>query len=153
MTRTFPIAMLLLAACGSKETTTTAAPAEAAAEAPISSDVVPADKASQAFAERLFKTTLSDFRPIDSTGADFIYNSFSLKPDGNFDAKGVVIIADETMECAETGTWSMDPAESNDTASVSWTVDKTNCAGREAGAEHRILLTIDKSGEYTYSFR
>jgi len=147
------IVLLLLAACGSKETTTTAAPAEAAENTPAASDVVPDDKASQAFAERLFATTLTNFRPIDSSGADFRYNSFQLKPDGSWNADGVVEIADESMECVESGTWSMDPAETNDTASVGWVVDKTNCAGRESGTEHRIRLTIDKGGEYEYSFR
>ncbi|MCB9793302.1 MAG: hypothetical protein H6741_11305 [Alphaproteobacteria bacterium] len=154
MTRLTTLALVLLAACGSKETSNTAAPAEAASDAPaVSSDVVPADKASQAFAEKLFALTITDFRPIDSSGADFIYKTFQLKPDGQWNASGVVEIAGETMECRETGPWTMDPAESNETANVTWTIDETNCAGRESGTEHRIQLTIRKGGEYEVSFR
>ncbi|MCB9763116.1 MAG: hypothetical protein H6739_25170 [Alphaproteobacteria bacterium] len=152
-----PLVLVFLAiACGPKEPTSTAAAAEGteeAAPAEVSSDAVPGDKNSQEFAQKLLALKITDFRPIDSDGAEFIYNTLTFSPDGTWAATGAVSIMDETMECRESGDWSMDAAESADTAAVGWTVAETNCAGRESGAEQRILLTIKKGGEYEVSFR
>lgn len=150
MSRTFSLA-LLLAACGPKETTTTSAVTEATAA--DSANVAPPDAASQAFAKKLFETEFTNFHPVDGAGAELVYSSFSFRPDGTWSAKGSVTVADESMDCGESGQWTMEPAESEDRASLSWKIANTNCAGREAGTEMRFLLTLKKAGEYEYSFR
>lgn len=150
MSRTIALA-LLLAACGPKETTTTSAVAEAAPT--DSANVAPPDAASQAFAKKLFATEFTSFHPVDGAGAELIYNSFAFRPDGSWSAKGSVTVADESMDCSESGQWTMEPAESEDAASISWKINNTNCAGREVGTEMRFRLTLKKAGEYEYSFR
>lgn len=145
------IAPLLLAACGDKEPTSTAAPAEAAEAAPTN---VPGDKASQDFAAKLFSANLGNFRPVDAaSGATLVYDSFTFKPDGTWAANGKVTAADEAMECMEHGTWTLDAAEDANTAPMTWTLAKTNCAGREPGTEARVRLTLLKDGQYKVDFR
>ena len=146
LSRSLPLVLAFaLVACGEKEPTTTAAPAEAAS---TKSDKVPSDPSSEKFGEKLFKLEITSFRPIDGGGASLIYDRLTFAPDGTWTATGSVTAADEKMECVETGDWTMDPAEDEDTASMTWTINKTNCAGREpqgqprrhqrcAGAAHR----------------
>jgi hypothetical protein len=57
------------------------------------------------------------------------------------------------MECVETGDWTMDPAEDEDTASMTWTINKTNCAGREVGTVQRVRMTLLKDGSFKVEFR
>jgi len=135
--------------CGNKGETTTAAPSE---NAPKASDSVPDDKASQEFGERLMDADLVRFKPVEGDDVELVYSSFTFNPDGTWAASGAVEIMDETMECVEGGTWSMDPAESESTASMTWVIDKTNCAGREP-TEQRVRLTLEKNGEYQVNFR
>lgn len=145
------IAALLLAACGEKEPTTTAAPAEAAQ---VANSNVPGDKASQEFAEKLFAANLGNFRPVDAaSGATLVYDSFTFRTDGTWTATGKVTAIDEAMECHEDGTWVLDAAEDANTAPMLWTVVKTNCAGRESGTETRVRLTLLKDGQYKVDFR
>lgn len=143
---------VLLLGCGPKESTSTSAAAEATESAPSSANV-PSDKASQAFSEKLFSLELSDFRPIDSDGAELKWSKATFSPDGTWSADGAVSIMDETMECKEGGEWTMDPAEDASTAGMTWALQETNCAGREVGQDLRVLLTIEKGGEYSVDFR
>lgn len=144
------MALATLVACGEKEESSTSAVEEATESA---STVVPADKVSQAYGKRLFSAEITRFKPVDGGGADFVYDDLTFKPDGSWSANGKVTIADESMECKEMGTWTMDPAESESQATLSWTVDKTNCAGREDGTTLRAMLILDKDGSYTVKMR
>ena len=145
------LAIALALACGEKAETETAAPAEAAAP---SSDLVPADKNSQAFADKLFDLDVKRFKPVDAAGgASLVYSSLTFKPDGSWQALGEVSVADESMPCQETGTWTMDPATSKDTAQMTWSMSKTSCAGREAPLDLRLEVTILDSGSIKVKFR
>ncbi|MCP4803715.1 MAG: hypothetical protein GY913_14965 [Proteobacteria bacterium] len=139
-----------LTACGEKEETSTAAADEAATP---SSDVVPDDKASQQFAKKLYDLDIKRFRPVEGDGIKLEYDSFSFSPDGSWFATGAVSVADETMECKERGTWTMETAVDSDTADMGWTVEDTSCAGREAGAEQRLQMTILDNGQFKVKFR
>ena len=151
LSRSLPLVLAFaLVACGEKEPTTTAAPAEAAS---TKSDKVPSDPSSEKFGEKLFKLEITSFRPIDGGGASLIYDRLTFAPDGTWTATGSVTAADEKMECVETGDWTMDPAEDDDTASMTWTINKTNCAGREVGTVQRVRMTLLKDGSFKVEFR
>ena len=61
---------------------------------------------------------------------------------------GRVEIMDEYVDCEESGTWTMDPADSESTASMTWQLEKTSCPGREGGKEIRVKITIERDGSY-----
>ena len=119
--------------------------AEAKAPAAAKPDV-PDDANSRKYAEKLLEANITDFSPSDGAGAKFEYSTLSFAGDNTWSADAYVEIADERMECVEGGKWSMEPAESATQATVSWTVDATDCPGRESGSEIRAVLNITKSG-------
>ena len=145
--RLFLLATLAIG-CGDKADTATAAPDAA----PAKSEFIPDDKLSQQFGERLMEANLVNFKAVEGSDAELVYTSFTFAPDGRWQAQGAVEIADETMECTEAGTWTMDPAESETTASMTWVLAKTNCAGRSPG-EQRVRLSLLKDGSYKVDFR
>jgi hypothetical protein len=114
---------------------------------------IPGDADSKAFAKRLVASTFTNFLPTDGDGAKFVYENFGFAGDNHWSASGYVEIMDERMECAEAGTWTMEEASAGDTATVTWIVVSTDCAGREVGAETRAQLTLDKDGELEARFR
>lgn len=126
-----------------------AAPSASAAAVPSTPD----DAASKKFGVRLMDATLRNFRPNDTGGAKFQYDSMTFAPDNTWKAAAWVEFDDEKMECVEKGTWSMEAAESDKVATVSWKVDGTDCPGRDAGAEIRALLTLSKDGAIDAKFR
>ncbi len=130
-------------------------PGEAAAEsAPAETALnVPSDGNSKKFAETLLGTTITGFRPSDSGGGKFEYNTLSFAADNTWKADGYVEIMDERMECTESGTWEMEPADSAKTATVAWTVTQTDCPSRETGTSLRAVLTLGKSGIEDLKFR
>ena len=82
LSRSLPLVLAFaLVACGEKEPTTTAAPAEAAS---TKSDKVPSDPSSEKFGEKLFKLEITSFRPIDGGGASMIYDRLTFSPDGTW---------------------------------------------------------------------
>ena len=118
-----------------------------AEEAPASVDTqLPDDNTSKKFGDALMAAEITDFRPVDNVGAKFVYSTMSFDAGNTWRADGYVEIQDERMECVESGAWSIEPAESNTVATVSWTVDKTDCAGRDAGQATRAQVTIEKNG-------
>ena len=122
------------------------------AEAPPPAAAVPTtpdDANSKKFGALLVSATQADFKPTDSAGAKFLYSTLNFGADNNWLAKGYVEMDGERMDCTETGTWSMEPAESDKVATVTWKVDKTDCAGRDAGQTSRAKMTLDKSGKVT----
>ncbi len=122
-------------------------------DAPASADTpaaaapsTPDDKNSQKFGAALVAVNIENWSPSDGGGAKFSYTTMSFNADNSWNANGYVEIADERMECTEAGGWTMEPADSATVATVNWTVDKTDCPGRDAGKENRAVITIGKSG-------
>ena len=136
--------------CGEKSSSTSA-PAAAAATAFTME--LPNDAVSRSFAETLVSSVTSSFTPTDADGASFEYTKLQFRPDGTWFAEGYVEAMDERMDCAESGTWSMTPADSKTVATVSWSVTETSCVGRDNGTETRAQLTISKIGIESAMFR
>jgi len=146
------VLVLSLVACGEK------APPENAGSASTSSAPskvagAPGDADSQSFARALVALNIKDFSASGASGATFKYTILRFNADGTFSADGYVQIDDESMDCKESGPWSMDAAESATVASVTWKVETTNCAGRDAGAETRAKIDLSDSENPKFSFR
>ena len=158
MSRTLPVlltASLILggtALAGKKKKKGKDAPADAPkVEAAV--PTTPADAASKKFGAKLMTATLVNFRPSDAGGATFQYDKMTFGADNTWTAAGWVEFDDEKMECNESGKWTMEAAESDKVANVTWGVDKTDCAGREPGSEVRAQLTLSKDGTIDAKFR
>ncbi len=139
----------LLLACGDK----TAPVASGASKGLPSGADVPDDANSKAFAKNLIANPTSNFKPTDALGAKFEYTKLEFRGDNSWVATGYVEAMDERMECAEAGSWAMSPADSATVATMNWTVDKTNCAGRDAGETTRVQITLGNSGISQALFR
>jgi hypothetical protein len=113
---------------------------------------VPDDKTSEAFAERLLKNPAREFRPTDNAGATFVYHEMKFRPNNTWEAQAEMTAEGEAFNCQESGTWTMDKAESESTAMMTWKMDKTTCAGRPDSADMRVKVTIEK-GEYDIKLR
>lgn len=148
--RTFTIAALCvtfapsIALAGKKKEAPVAAPVE---QGPATA--APTDGNSQKFLAKLLTATLKGFSPSDGGGAEFKYDEAKFEAGNRFMAKGFVEMDGERMDCTETGTWKMDAAESDKVAAVEWKVEKTDCAGRDAGATVRVRMTIEKDSVTT----
>ncbi|MFT4975013.1 MAG: hypothetical protein ACI8S6_000899 [Myxococcota bacterium] len=142
-----PVMMCLMAlGCGKKETTT-AAPVQAA---PVPE--TPGDAKSKKFAESLIALDITTFRPLEAgSSAKFIYNTLSFEPDNTWSGDGYIEISGETLECIESGTWSMEPAETNTIAVMTWAVAKTDCINQTEG-DRRYRVTI-ADGDINVQFR
>ncbi len=140
------------ALAGKKKKKGSDAPAAATPKA-AAVPTTPDDAASKKFGVKLISSSLLAFRPNDTGGATFQYDKMTFAADNTWSAAGWVEFDDEKMECTETGTWAMEPAESDKVATVSWTVASTDCAGREAGSEVRAQLTLSKDGTIDARFR
>ena len=114
MTRPISLALtcaLLTLACGEKKAP--ASSGDAAEEAPseqTAANDLPGDKASQAFGDALADLEIARFAPTDD--GVLIYDSLSFERSGTWTAAAAVEVMDERMECTESGSWTMDPAES-----------------------------------------
>ncbi len=136
------LASLVLVGCG---------PKEAPVEAPVSTSrgpEIPSDSTSGKFAQRLLAVEISDWSPADTGEVGFKYKSLTFSSDNSWVAPGRVEIMDEYVDCEESGTWTMDPADSESTASMTWQLEKTSCPGREGGKEIRVKITIERDGSY-----
>jgi len=125
----------------------------AAAPAGPSVPTTPDDGNSKKFGAKLMSASLNNFSPADTGGAKFKYDTMTFAADNTWKAAAWVEFDEEKMECTESGKWTMEPAESDKVATVAWTVDKTDCAGRDAGAEVRAQLTLSKDGSIDAKFR
>lgn len=132
-----------------KDKEASSAPAAASKAVPTTPD----DAASKKFGANLMDATLRNFRPNDTGGAKFQYDAMTFAADNTWKAAAWVEFDDEKMECTEKGSWTMEAAESDKVATVSWKVDTTDCAGRDAGAEVRAQLTLSKDGSIDAKFR
>ncbi len=149
---TLLITMLALAACGAKKTPAAASADGAPAEETIDNAKIPDDKASKDFAKRLVKFDAKDFRPTDAPGARLTYKTIDFRGDNTWLAMAEMSAGGETVECKEQGKWEMDPATDEHTASMTWTLDRTTCAGRPETDVMRLKVNIDE-GEYRIVFR
>jgi len=146
------VAMTLLAACGEKA----APPASSASASPTITLInveIPGDSDSMAFAKLLLQTTLTNFKPTDSSGAKFVYKTMQFSNGNSWKAAAYIEMDDIQIDCEESGSWSITPAESATVAGVNWKVETTDCAGREAGGETRALMTLSKTGLTNIRFR
>jgi len=144
---------LLLVACGGKKAPAPTPAAETApAEEPLSA-TMPDSKEARTFARKLVDTTVTNWQPISGSGAKFVYNELTFAPAGTWKATGFVEASFEKIDCAESGTWEIVEASSASQATMVWTVGKTTCPMREAGASTRVLVDLPKAGTYEISFR
>ena len=143
----FPILALLLATgCGSKDGETTTAPAQAAVK-----PTTPGDANSDRFAMDLVGLSLSNIRPMSAGSARFVYDTLDFQPDNTWQGVGYIEIAGERMDCTESGTWSMEPAESSSVAVMIWTVQSTDCINQTEG-DRRYRVTIS-GGSISLEYR
>jgi hypothetical protein len=127
---------MLVLGCGNKTPATTAAPAQAA----VKPDT-PEDANSEKFATQLLAMNITNFRPMSTGSGRFIYNTLQFQGDNTWRGEGYIEIADERMECVESGTWSMEPAESATISVMTWTVASTDCINQSEG-DRRYRVTI-----------
>lgn len=151
MTRTLALtALVLLTACGKKDTPTESS-GDAAASA-SSGAAVPADKDSQEFAKTLIATPVHNFSPADAGSVKFEYVTLTFKADNTWLAVSRMGIGDETIDCKEQGTWTMDPAERANTATMEWKLSETTCPGRPTENIMRTKVVF-KEGKPEIFFR
>jgi hypothetical protein len=148
------ILWLALAGCAKdKEKSNTAAAAPAAKPKVVVH--VPDDANSKAFAEKLQAMDIQDFKPTSSSseGGEIVYTHLKFRDEGVWAATGYVEAKDEKMDCSETGTWSMEPATSQTTATMTWKTSTTDCVGREPGNEQRVLVTLKDDNKIDADYR
>ncbi len=146
------VLLTLLVACGGKKEPVAAAAATEAA--PVESAItaqMPDSADAKAFAKALVKTGIRDLS-VSTNGARFVYQTMTFGSDGRWTAKGAVTAGDETMDCTESGGWTIEDATSATVATMVWALDKTNCAARDAGTTQRVQVTL-ADGSANVAFR
>jgi hypothetical protein len=142
----FYTALFALGACGPKD-----APVESlagSAPADARGPEVPSDAASKAFARKFLALQIKDWSPTDPGGVNFRYMSLAHKSNNTWQAEARIGSDEEEMDCRENGTWSMEPAIDEGTATVIWTLAETSCPGRETGKEMRGRMEIRSDGTF-----
>ena len=115
--------------------------------------MVPDNDAARAFATNLVTHKAIDIRPMDNGEMSFVYKSLSFTAENNgWMAEAVVGQGQDSFTCQEIGAWEIVSADSGDSATMNWTLNKTTCAGREGGKSMRVKVDI-KNGNYDVSFR
>ena len=139
-------AALLFTACKKKE----AAPAAAPAAAPKTELAVqmPHEASAKKLAEKLIANGLENVNP---TGSSDFSMKYTFKPDGHWSGDGHAELGGETLDCDETGTWRIEEMV-EEKGRVEWTIVRTNCPNREAGAVQRALIGFEGK-EASISFR
>lgn len=152
---TLTMAGLLVVGCGKKG----AAPAAAAdgAKSKVSSAItakMPEGKEAMTYAAKVVATTVKSWDPTGGGGGvKFTYSEMSFMPTGRWSAAASLEADFEEIPCTEGGTWEILEVENSDTATMMWTVDKTNCAMRETGTEIRVQMLLPSANKYTINFR
>jgi hypothetical protein len=148
------LATLSFVACAAKHPSSAGPSAPAGGEAAESVDhaKIPDDAASKAFAQRLVKFDAKDFRPTDAPGAAFVYKTLDFRGDNTWLAMAQMSADGETVDCKEEGTWEMDPAIDDHTATMEWKLTRTSCAGRPENNVMRVKVGIE-DGEYRIAIR
>jgi hypothetical protein len=150
------LSMTLLLACGEKS----APPASSLSATRTVSLVdieIPGDAKSKDFALLLLGTTLTEFQPTDSSGAKFVYKTMRFSNGNTWSAEAYLYLEAEDIriDCKESGSWSMNPADSSSVAGVTWKVESSDCSGREGviGSATRAVMTLGKGGLEDIKFR
>jgi hypothetical protein len=146
------ILWVALAGCAKdKEKSNTAAASTEAKPKVVAN--VPEDANSKAFAEKLQAMDIQDFKPSSGGGGEITYTHLKFREEGVWAATGYVEAQDEKMDCSETGTWTMEPATSQSTATMVWKTSTTDCVGREPGGEQRVLVTLKDDNKIDVDYR
>jgi hypothetical protein len=140
--------VLPLCACGDKT-----APVEAAPVQVQTGPDIPDDALSHRFAERLMALEVQNWAPDDSGDVQFRYTRLTFHADNTWAATAYVAVVDEQVDCKERGRWTMDPAASETTAAMTWTIDETTCPGREGNRDLRLEMSILKDGSFKVKMR
>ncbi|NCG20793.1 MAG: hypothetical protein GWP91_17430 [Rhodobacterales bacterium] len=137
--------LLLIASCGKKTATETAAvaPPRSAFTAEM-----PDSPEAKKFAKQL---TGSPLRGVSPTGSSNFNLHLTFAADGSFTSTGQAELGGETLECEEVGTWRIDSMDGIK-ANMDWTLAKTNCPNRENGSTQRVLLEFT-ADDFKISFR
>lgn len=102
----------------------------------------PSDSKSKAFIKALLNTGLTNFSP-DAEGLK--YKTMTFNADNTFRVDAALTAMDEEIECAESGKWTMDAAESKTTASMNWSITSSDCPTRSTPIELRVKVLIEKN--------
>lgn len=152
MKRILVVASLFaLAACGKKEEPASSGSTAAADNAAAGANV-PNDANSKAFAAELIKNPVHNFAPSDNSGARFVYVTLTFAKDNTWIALSRLGEGDESVDCKEMGTWTMDPATSATSATMEWKLTETTCPGRPKNNIMRASVNME-GGDYKISFR
>ena len=130
------VSMLFIVGCGAKKTTETAPVAEPEPQKDVA---MPDSAEARAFAKLVVENDISDWSPTGSR--DFKWVSADFKADGSLKVSAKIEAGGEVIECPETGTWSIDSAESKTSGIIEWTIAKTSCATRDDGNSQRVQLS------------
>ena len=146
-----PVLLLtFVAAPGCKKKETETAPA---ANTDVLGNVnIPKDDNSKAFAGKILTHDITNFTPADGYGMKFMYKNLHFKNNNSWGADAVLGSGDESVDCHEAGTWTMEPATDEHTADVNVVLSDTTCPGRQSKNIMRLNVNIAK-GEYTISLR
>lgn len=136
------IALPLMVACGGKKAAPAAAAEPVAQVAAAATGDYPGDAKSKAFLSALTSMTVKNFAAVDGGGARVILTKLDFDANNSWSATGYVDAGEERMECQESGSWTMEPAESVTVATINWIIGQTDCTGREGGTETRAKITI-----------
>jgi len=146
---------LAVTGCGKKKS-----PEAAGGEAAASSGggavtaQMPDTKEARTFADKLVATTVESWEPVSGGGdVNFTYNTMTFSPDGSWKAKATLEASFEKIPCVESGTWTIESADTTNAATMLWTIDSTSCPTRESGAEQRVEMELPKPGSYKINFR
>jgi len=131
-----------LLACGGSKAPPVAAAATSATTQEPGSGSFPTDSHSQTFVRSLTALDITNFAAVGGNSASVIFSHLSFKKDNTWSAVGYFTADDEHMDCTESGTWTMDPAESDTVATINWIIGKTDCVTRTSGTETRAQITI-----------
>lgn len=113
---------------------------------------VPADADSRKFADHLIRHPITNFSPTDGGGASIKWVTVTFGPKNHWIAEAKVSADGETVDCVESGAWSMDKADNEHKASVALKTDKSTCPGRSDSQTYRLSMTWEK-GDYEIDFR
>lgn len=153
MLRSVLLASLVLTACAKNSGASTAAASDAPKDETADGATYPDDANSKSFVEKLVKHNVTRFKPTDAgAGASFVYTSVDFRADNTWWAEAQMTADGETIDCKEQGTWEMDAASDEHTAAMTWTLNRSTCAGRPSADTLRLKVNIDK-GEYRIVFR
>lgn len=142
------LSLLLVGACAKKGEETSSNPNTATSAA----TKLPEGNNAKSYAEKLLRIPVTNWKPIANGEADFVYKRMTFSADNTWAANAQMTAQGETVDCQESGTWVMESAEAENIATMEWTVQKTNCPGRNENSIIRVKATI-KDGEYDIMFR